>query len=383
MVGIVAKDDRVAVARLHPRPDTRVIVGPAAGRLCAPDTLPAQVFILGLPGGRAGIPHPVPLNPEERPEDPGPGTVGIDLRRLRVIRVRPVGKESIGAPEGGRSSVGHVGIAAKILRHPDLVPGNHQVPAGCQVGLAAVFRLGIVAPLELAGVCIESVDVGAFVRKNPGGEIRFALVNQHIGTNRPDRDHLSIGKKLTGRRRGLELPDQLAGLRLEAIGPSILAAEVELALPEHRRAVDPRAGKILPVLLRCRGVQRDNPSLHRAGEVDAVAGGYDRQVVLAALGKAGARGVTGRNGRLLRLAGLEGPELLERQLQLLRSDRPAKPVPAVGRPVGPWKGDRKEEQHKNKGRAKSVHVASPGWKWRKKPLKITTSTAQSIRERPF
>ena len=383
MVGIVAEDDRVAVARLHPRPDARVIVSPATGSLRAPDTLSALVLILGLPGGRAGIPHSIPLNPEEGPEDPGPGTVGVDLRRLWIIRVRPVGEESIGAPEGGGRSVGHVRIAAKILRHPDLVPGNHQVSAGCQVGLAAVFRLGVVAPLELAGVCIEGVDVGALVRKDPGGEIRLALVNQHIGTNRPDRDHLSIGKKLTGRRRGLELPDQLAGLRLEAIGPSILAAEVELPLPEHRRAVDPRAGKILPVLLRRRGVQRNNPSLHRAGEVDAVAGGDDRQVVLAAFGKTRARRIARRNGRVLRLAGLEGPDLFEGKLQLLRSDRPAKPVPAVGRPVGPWKGDRKEEQHKNKGRAKSVHVASPGGKWRKKPLKITTSTAQSIRERPF
>ena len=234
--------------------------------------------------------------------------------------------------------------------------GEKQVPAGGETFAAAALAHLRAAPEDLSRFGIERENERAIVRENAAGEVGDAIVDQDIGHDGPGRHHLAVGDEHTAAGGGIELPNQFAAGRIEAVYKAIVRAKVDAAFAEHGREAHAAAGNELPTQFGGGGIETSHATFVGAGEVNAVAHGDDGQRVVN-IGRVGEP-----IGRLLeprgplRLPRAKLPGLFERQAERFAGDGRAQAIVPIGGPVfGRAGSHRQEKQHERSGaRAKEL-----------------------------
>ena len=171
--------------------------------------------------------------------------------------------------------VGHVvpDRAAAALLPPLAVPGLGGHLHGLVLeALLGVAGHGVETPDQLSRVGVVRRDVAARVVLGAG------IADQNLAVD----DARCAGDGIVlGRVRGLDLPDDLAGLGVERDEAAVEHADIDLAFPRSDAAVDHIAagasgdaaidlGVVFPKLLAGLGVERDHVAPRRAGVHDAI-----------------------------------------------------------------------------------------------------------------
>ena len=108
-------------------------------------------------------------------------------------------------------------------RNEQLSLAGQQVSLRRQVVSRGVVLADVVAgPDDVAGLCIDGVQVDVFVREDAGSEVRNVVVDKDARSNRPARDHLASTKEPFVRRASSKLPDQFSGCCVEAVSKAVV-----------------------------------------------------------------------------------------------------------------------------------------------------------------
>ncbi len=122
-----------------------------------------------------------------------------------------------------------------------------------------VLRTGaVIDPSHLARFRIERVHERPHEGPDAGGEVDRIITNDRTTTSRPSRRQSSIADRMLRTRRGVELPQQIAIRRIDAIQETIIATKKDATLPTDRRKSHRCFREDRPPFIARRGVQRDH-----------------------------------------------------------------------------------------------------------------------------
>ena len=83
-----------------------------------------------------------------------------------------------------------------------------------------------------ARACIHAAKEGLFPREQRGGKVGPIIFDEDPGAHRPGGDEFGVGRDAFGVGRRAEPPQQLARVRIDAVGEAVVGAEVGAAAGE-------------------------------------------------------------------------------------------------------------------------------------------------------
>ena len=224
----------------------------------------------------------------------------------------------------------------------------------------------VVAPDQLPVLCVDRVHVHAFGRKNARAEIGGAVVDQHSGAHRPQRDHLAAAQHLAFARRRAELPLLAAVVAAQAIDESVVRPDVHVVLPDRRSQPHWPAGQHVPSLPGPSGIQRYHATVGGRAEIDRAARCHHMECIVKVDSSPFGQSVPSAHGPRIRLAPsrfrlmtrMVRPALGQRQLQRFRSHPAARVVMPIRRPIARHRSG--PERHQNQQRQCRAAKAARG-----------------------